>query len=241
MDEHMPWRNAGLGECGAKPLHAFGANGRLVAIVLGDGGEDLQRRHAAIARTQRGLVQSARVDRMRTDEMRHGTSFHAKWCRRRTPAPSLNLANPEHRDRGGLAITRIGRAQLPGDGNRAAAECDARVTRRFIRAGHGNVEVENVSVREGNGQPNPGIAGQRIFVRHDYRVAARGNARPREVATIEYPDGSMPDVAVLHAVREPDTGSLRRVERVGEVHVAGCRVARNGWSRARTADHRPVP
>ena len=65
------WIDLRLAERVAKARHALGSDRALVAVVLRDGGEDLQRAHARVARPARGHVDAAVVDRVCAEVVVH--------------------------------------------------------------------------------------------------------------------------------------------------------------------------
>ena len=65
-------RDPGRRERGAEALHPLGPDGRLVAVVLRDGGEDLERRGAGAGGAPGRHVDAAVVDGVGAEVARHG-------------------------------------------------------------------------------------------------------------------------------------------------------------------------
>src|SRR5689334_14233389 len=69
--DHVPRRNRGLCQRRAKSLNTLRTDRHLVAVVLGDRGEDLQRLHTGASRAARGHVDAAIVDRVSAQKECH--------------------------------------------------------------------------------------------------------------------------------------------------------------------------
>ena len=71
MRHNVPGLDRRLGERGTKSRDALRSNRDAIAVVLRDGGEDLERLHARARRAARRHVDAAVVDRVGAEEVSH--------------------------------------------------------------------------------------------------------------------------------------------------------------------------
>src|SRR5204863_5836212 len=84
--------------------------------------------------------------------------------------------------------------------------------------------IEDVPRRMGQDDAKSGRRRVRVFEDHDYAVAMSRDARARGRATVNHGDGRVEHLALVHRVREENSGTIAGLEEVDEIDVPTRRI-----------------